>query len=187
MSAVDTNFPGSGRGTFTFTNSGTGTYNFVFYLISSTQAVVQNISNGYIAAGPMYAQAAGPFSLTNLAGNYVFNWSGVQLGSSSAVPFEEDFIGQYALANSNSNSVSGVIDYVELGLSSNTLFTNVGLTGNLVITSDGTADNKYTYVLNNSPSATIHYQVYFVSTSTAFLVTSDTNRTTAGILKLQAP
>jgi hypothetical protein len=185
--AVDTNFPGSGRGTFTFTNSGTGTYNFVFYLISSTQAVVQNISNGYIAAGPMYAQAAGPFSLTNLAGNYVFNWSGVQLGSSSAVPFEEDFIGQYALANSSSNSVSGVIDYVELGLSSNTLFTNVGLTGNLVINSDGTADNKYTYVLNNSPSATIHYQVYFVSTSTAFLVTSDTNRTTAGILKLQAP
>jgi hypothetical protein len=185
--AIDTNFPGSGRATFTFTNSGTGTYSFVSYFVSPTQAVVQNVSKGYIATGPMYAQAPGPFSLTNLAGNYVFNWSGVQLGSSSAVPFEEDFIGQYALANSTSNSVSGVIDYVELGLNSNTLFTNVALTGNLVIDGDGTADNKYTYVLNNSPSATIHYQVYFVSTSTALLVTSDSARTTAGVLRLQVP
>ena len=185
--SIDTNFPGSGRGTFTFTNSGSGTYNFVFYLISPTEGVVQNISKGYVASGPLDAQAAGPFSLSNLAGNYVFNWSGVQLGSSAAVPFEEDFIGQYALASSNSNGISGVIDYVELGLSSNTLFTNIGLTGNLIVNSDGTADNKYTYVLNASPSATIHYQVYFVSTSTAFLVTSDTTRTTAGTLKLQAP
>jgi len=181
--AIDGNFPGAGRGTYSFTNSGTGTYSFIFYMISPTQGVVQNVSKGYVAAGPLSAQAAGPFSAGNLAGNYVFNWSGVQLGSSAAVPFEEDFVGQYALASSN---VSGVIDYVELGLSSNTLFTNVGLTGNLVVNGDGTDDNKYTYVLNGTPSATIHYQVYFVSTSTAYLATSDTTRTTAGILKLQS-
>jgi len=183
--AIDTSVSGSGRGTFTFTNSGTGTYSYTFYMLSAGQAVVQDTSAGYIATGPMSAQPAGPFTSSNLAGNYVFNWSGVQLGSSTAVPFEEDFIGQYALVNNN--QVSGVADYVELGLSSNTLNTNVGLSGNLVLNGDGTADNKYTFNLNGSPSLTINYQVYFVSGSTAFLVTSDSSRTTAGVIKLQNP
>jgi hypothetical protein len=185
--AMDTTVSGSGRGTFTFTNSGTGTYSFTFYMISASQAVVQDTSKGYIASGPMYAQTAGPFTLSNLAGNYVFNWNGVQLGSSTAVPFEEDFIGQYALANTTNNNVSGVADYVELGLSSNTLNTNVGLSGNLLANGDGTADNNYTFNLNGSPSITIHYQVYFASSSTAFLVTADSSRTTAGVIKLQNP
>jgi hypothetical protein len=185
--SIDTTVAGSGRGTFTFKNSG-NVYSDVFYMISSTQGVIQDVSSGIVATGPIYAQSAGPFTLNNLAGNYVFNWSGVQLGSSTAVPFEEDFIGQYVLSNSgSSNSVSGVIDYVELGLSSNSLFSNIALTGNLVINSDGTADNKYTFVVNSSPSLTIHYQVYFVSPSTAFMITADSNRTTAAIIKLQAP
>jgi hypothetical protein len=185
--AIDTSVSGSGRGTFNFTNSGTGTYSFTFYMISAGQAVVQDTSKGYIASGPMYVQSPGPFTLTNLAGNYVFNWSGVQLGSSTAVPFEEDFIGQYALANTTNNNVSGVADYVELGLSSNTLNTNVGLSGNLLPNGDGTADNDYTFNLNGSPSITIHYQVYFASSSTALLVTADSSRTTAGVIKLQNP
>jgi hypothetical protein len=185
--AIDPNYPGSGRGTFTFTNSGTGTYSFIFYMLSATQAFVQNTSKGYVATGPLYSQGAGPFSLASLAGDYVFNWSGIQLGTSTAVPLEEDYIGQYTLANTNSNSVSGVSDYVRLGLGANTLGSDVPLTGNLVINNDGTADNKYTFNLNSSPTTTIHFEVYFASNGTAFLVTSDSSRTTAGIIKLQSP
>jgi len=184
---IDANHPGSGRGTFTFTNSGTGTYSFTFYAVSASQAFVQDTSPGYIATGPMYSQGSGPFSLQNLAGDYVFNWSGVQLANSTAVPLGEDYIGQFTLANATSNSVNGVVDYTQIGVSSNNLYTNVNLTGNLLIDGDGTADNKYTFNVNSSPTATIHFQVYFSSNGTAFMVTADSTRTTAGVIKLQAP
>src|SRR5260370_2694624 len=39
---------GSGRGTLTFTDPSLGTFSFVFYLVSQTQAVMQDTSNGII-------------------------------------------------------------------------------------------------------------------------------------------
>ena len=184
---VDANHTGSGRGTFTFTNSGTGTYTFTFYAVSSTEAVVQNTSKGYIATGPLNSQGAGPFSLETLAGDYAFNWSGVQLADSTAVPLAEEYAGQYTLTNSSGTSVNGTLDYTQLGLSTFNLLTGVNLTGSLVVNKDGTADNQYTFNVNSSPTTTIHFQAYFSSNGTAFLVTADSSRTTTGVLKLQAP
>ena len=184
--SIDPSFPGSGRGTFTFTDSGGGTYSDVFYLISASQGFAQETSNGIIGDGPMYAQTGSPFSLSSSAGNYVFNWSGVQLGSSTAVPFEEDFVGQYALSNTPSSNILGVTDYVELGLTSNSLFMNVGLGGTLSVASDSTSNNLYKFILGGSPSATVHFQAYFANPSTVLLVCSDSDRTTAGVVKLQA-
>ena len=183
--AIDTADVGSGRGTFSFTDSGAGTFNYVFYMISPAQAVVQEISNGIIGDGPFYAQTGGPFTVSGSAGNYVFNWSGVQLGSSTAVPFEEDFIGQYALSSATMNNVAGVTDYVELGLSGNNLFTNIGLGGTLTINNDGVANNLYKFALGGSPSTTINFQAYFANPGTVLLVCSDSNRTTAGIVHQQ--
>ena len=125
--AIDTSNSGSGRGTYTFKASGEGTFSDVFYMISPGQAMVQETSKGIIGNGPMYAQAAGPFTVSGSAGNYVTIWDGVQLGSSTAVPYEEDFVGQYALSNTPASSnLAGVIDYVELGLSSKTLLHECG-------------------------------------------------------------
>jgi hypothetical protein len=115
----------------------------------------------------------------------VFNWSGVQLGSSTAVPFEEDFVGQYALSSATTSNIAGVTDYVELGLSGNTLFLNVGLGGTLTINNDGAANNLYKYALGGSPSSTLNFQAYFANPGTVLLVCSDNNRTTAGIVRQQ--
>jgi hypothetical protein len=104
----------------------------------------------------------------------------VQLGSSTAVPFEEDFTGQYTLSNATANNIAGVTDYVELGLSSNNLFTNIGLGGTLTVNGDGTANNLYKFALGSSPSTTINFQAYFVNSSTVLLMCSDSARTTAG-------
>jgi len=182
--AIDTSNPGSGRGTFTFTSSGI-TVNNVFYVISSTQAVVQETTAGVIGGGPMNAQSPGPFALSGLTGNFVFYWSGVQLGANTAIPLEEDFVGQYALANTSSGNIAGATDYFELGLSGTSLFTDVPLAGTLTINGDGTANNLYKFAVNGSPSATVNFQAYFVNPSTAFLVTSDSNRTIAGIISQQ--
>jgi hypothetical protein len=59
--AIDTtaSIVGSGRGRLTFQDSSLAdSINFVFYLISPTQAVIQDTSNGVIADGSMLAQAA---------------------------------------------------------------------------------------------------------------------------------
>jgi hypothetical protein len=184
--ALDTTHPGSSRGTFTFTDSSGGTYSDVFYLVSSAQGFVQETSRGIIGAGPLYAQTGGPFSVASTAANYVFKWSGVQLGSTTAVPLQEDFVGQYALSNASSNNIAGVTDYVELGLSSTTLFPDVGLGGTLTINGDSTANNLYKFALGGSSSTTINFQAYFANPSTVLLVCSDSNRTTAGVLHQQS-
>jgi hypothetical protein len=186
--AIDTANAGSGRGTYTFTDSGAGTFSDVFYMISPTEAVVQETSRGIIGDGPLYAQVGAPFTVSGSAGNYVFNWSGVQLGSSTAVPFEEDFVGQYALSSAASSNIAGVTDYVELGLSGNNLFTGIGLGGTLTVNGDGTTNNLYKFLLTGSPSTTINFQAYFGNPGsglTVLLVCSDNNRTTAGIVKPQ--
>ena len=184
---IDTAHAGSGRGTFTFTDSKLGTYTYVFYLSSSSQAALQDTSPGVIGDGPMLAQAAGPLTVAGAAGNYAFSWSGVQLGSSTAVPFEEDFAGQYALTSASKDNITGVVDYVELGLSTNSNpFLNVGISGTFTVKGDGTNNNPYSITLGGSPSSTVNFQAYFVDVNTVLLVCSDSNRTTAGIATRQS-
>jgi hypothetical protein len=182
---IDTSNSGSGRGTFTFTDSSAGTFKDVFYVISSSQGLVQETSSGIIGDGPMSAQSAGPFELSGLAGNYVFNWVGVQLGSTTAIPLQEDFTGQYVLANSTGTNISGTTDYVELGLSGNLLYSGVDLNGMLTIASDSSTNNHYKFAVNGSTSTTINFQTYFISPSLAYVVTSDSNRTMSGMISQQ--
>lgn len=183
--AIDTTNAGSGRGTFTFKASGVGTFLYVFYLISGTQAVVQESTAGLIGGGPMYAQTAGPFTVSGSAGSYVFNWTGEQLGSSTAVPLEEDFVGEYTLSSATSSNIAGAIDYVEIGITGNSLFTNVGLGGTLTINGDGTANNLYKFVVGGTSATTVNFQAYFVNSQTVLAVSSDNNRTMVGVLNQQ--
>ncbi len=183
--AIDTNYAGSGRGTFTFTDSGGGTYSDIFYLFSPGQGVVQETSKGIIADGPLYAQTGGPFTASGSAGSYILNWSGVTLGSSTAVPYQEDFVGQFALSSAASSNISGVTDYAQLGLSNKTLFSNVGLGGTVTISGDGTKNNLFRFVLGSSPSITVNFQGYYANPNTVLLICSDSIRTVAGVLKLQ--
>jgi len=183
--SIDTAHAGSGRGTATFKDSSAGTFTLVFYLSAASSGVIQDTSLGLISDGPLHAQAAGPFTVAGSAGNYIFNWSGVQLGSSTAVPFEEDFVGQYILTSASSNNITGVVDFVELGLSSNPAFTNFSTTGALNVTGDGTNNNALTITINGTPSFTFNYQGYYVDPNTMYLVCSNSSRTTAGIVTIQ--
>jgi len=184
---IDTANAGSGRGTMSFTasnNPNLGTFSFVFYLISPTKAFIQDISNGIIGDGTMLAQA-GPFSGSGLAGNFVFNWSGIVLGSSANLTFEEDFVGQYALASSG--AISGTVDFVELGSSTqrNPAFLNQALTGTLVLSGDGRGSNDYTVTTGTSPQTTFHYKAYIANPDLILLVGVDDTRTIAGSASFQ--
>ncbi len=185
--AIDTSNAGSGRGTFQFTDSSTGTYTYVFYAISSSQFVTQNTSKGIIADGPLSAQSGSPFTNSNVTGNYAFSWAGVQLGTANAIPFDEDYAGQLALANSSSgNNVTGTTDYTEIGLSGQTLYSSTGLKGDFVFSGDGSSDNKMQLINSLSPSTTYNVKVYVVNPNTFFMVVIDPIRTTAGAAILQS-
>ena len=175
---------GSGRGTFTFTDSSAGTFSYIFYLFSSTQAVLMETSNGLIGAGSMSAQPSS-VSASALAGNYVFNWSGITIPSSGNIGFEEDFIGQYV--ESSSGSLTGTADFTEPGSTSNRqVFTGVPLTG--TFNPSGTGRNAYQVTVspgNGAPSSTIHFAAYVAAGSTIYVVTTDSNRVTAGSVTQQ--
>jgi hypothetical protein len=182
--AIDSGNAGTGRGTLTFTASSTpsaGTFTFVFYLASATQGFIQDTSNGVIGDGTMLAQT-GPFSAANLAGNYVFNWSGINL----SLGFEEDFAGQYA--QSSSGAITGVVDFVELASPSkrNPAFLGIPITGMLTLNGDGTGANDYTVTTGNSPSTTLNFRAYLGGSNTMLLVDVDSGkRTTAGSASVQ--
>jgi hypothetical protein len=184
--SIDTTNAGTGRGTFSFTDSHGGTYSFIFYLISPSQAFVQDTSNGFITDGPMQAQSGSPFTNATIAGNYAFNWTGVQLGSQNAIPFEEDFVGQYALANTSGDNATGAMDFTELGLSSKQLFLDTVISGSLTIAGDGTSNNTFQVLNHNSPSGTYNLVAYVVNPGTTYVLVTDSTRVTAGIATQQS-
>jgi len=177
-----------GRGTFTFKQSSLGTFSLVFYLMSPTQAVLQDQSVGLISSGTMLGQS-GTISNSSLAGNYAFNWSGQVLPSGGNVGFEEDFVGQYAQANASSNNISGAVDFVEPGSTSNKVpqFLNSVVAGTFNPSGDGTASNNYQVTISSSsaPSTTFNYKAYVASGNTIFVVSSDNTRVTAGAVSPQ--
>ena len=181
--AIDTANAGTGRATLTFTAAGSpnaGTFTFVLYFASATEAFIQDTSNGVVGDGTMLAQT-GTFSAGSLAGNYVFDWSGINL----TLGFEEDFAGQYAL--SSSGGIAGVVDFVELASPSkrNPAFLNIPISGTLTLSGDGTGANNYTVTTGNSPSTTLNYHAYLTGSNTILLVGVDSNRTSAGNASLQ--
>ncbi len=185
--AIDTTYAGSGRGTLTFTDSSHGTFQYVFYLISPTSGVIQDVRSGIVADGTLLAQTGAPFTLSGLAGSYIFNWNGVDLSSSSV----ENFGGQYVLASSASNNISGVVDGTILGASgfgggSVNAFNDIGTQGSLTITADGSANNAYQIVAGNPLGNTYNYQAYIVDANTVFLVGTDNTRVLAGLASRQS-
>jgi hypothetical protein len=178
--AIDTTNAGRGRGTFTFTDSSSGfTFSYVFYLISPTSGVIQDVSSGIVADGALFAQSGSPFTLTGLAGNYAFSWSGVSTNV-------ENYVGQYALASSATNNISGVVDATSLGNNGVGSFPNSGAQGTLTVTSDGSTNNTYQITTGSSVSPTYNFQAYIVDANTVLLVSTDSSRVLAGFVSRQS-
>lgn len=180
----------SGRGTLTFTDTvnNTGTYSFVFYLSSATQGVIQDVTtvlvNNTATAvdvmdGSLLAQTGAPFTSSGLATAYSFDWSGSD-------PFEEDFVGSFAPANTSPN---GLVDYNEF--SAGKLFFGVAFNGVLTIGSDGTGStgqhSAFVAGITGSPAVTINYFAYIANPSTILIMGTDKTRVIAGVLTAQTP
>jgi hypothetical protein len=171
---------GSGRGTITYNVSGqNNTFMYVFYMISPTQAVVQDQSVGIVADGSLLGQPSATISDASLAGNYAINWSG--LTSTNITSDEEDLGGQTALA---SGGLTGTIDLNEFA--SGKQFTSVPLTGTLKLSADPTGHNTLTVSLATSPANNgITFFAYVANNNTVLFMATQTVRLTAGVLTPQ--
>ena len=180
--AIDATNAGSGRGTLTFTDSSQGTFQYVFYLVSPTGGVIQDVSSGIVADGILLAQTGAPFTLASLAGNYAFNWSGVNVSSFSV----ENYVGQYKLANTATTNISGVVDGTSLDINGVASFPNSGAQGTLTINSDGSTNNTYQIATGSSVSPTYGFQAYIVDANTILVVCTDKSRVLAGFVSRQS-
>ena len=188
--AIDASFPGSGRGTATIQTS-KGTFQFIFYMSSATQGVIQDNGKGLVGDGVIMAQTGAPFSQATFANDYGFNLSGVSTNSTNGVSAEEDFVGHIKFSSASSNNVTGTMDFSELN-SNQGAFRNVGLTGGLAISGDGTNSTGSRDGLtitaagtNGGPSSTFKFTVYPVNAQTIFVISQDNDRVTGGTFTMQ--
>lgn len=193
--SIDTNFPGSGRGTLTFTDSSLGTFSFVFYLSSASGGVIQDVSinnnKGNVGDGFLQLQTGAPFTSAGLAGDYGFNFSGVSFNSNTQAQAEEDYVGHLTLSSTASNNVTGAVDFSEFS-SNQGGFLNVVVSGNgLTIGGDGTTSsgtrNALALKINTSPAGTLNFVPYIVDSQHMFVAGTDDNRVISGVITLQNP
>ena len=189
--SIDTNFPGSGRGTFTFHDSARGTFQFVFYMSSATVGVIQDNGLNLVGDGVIMAQTGAPFSNASLANDYAFNWSGNSINSTNLVQGEEDFVGHVKITTATSSNVTGLMDFSELN-SIQGAFHDSALTGGLAINGDGTNSSGSRSGVtitaagtNGGPSSTFKFTVYVVNPTTIFVISQDNDRVTGGVFTAQ--
>jgi hypothetical protein len=167
---------GNGRGTVTFKVAGlTDSFSYVFYLISPTQAVIQDQSLNIVEDGSMLAQGTGTISNASLGGNYAINWSGVTNAAG-----EEDLVGATTLATT---VLAGTVDLNEGGATN----TGVTLGGSLKLSGDGTGHNTLTVNLATAAAAPIPAFAYVAANNTILYVTAQSTRIVAGVLTPQTP
>jgi hypothetical protein len=96
-----------GRGTLSV-----GAHSYVFYIIASSNAILQEITSGVTAHGFLLPSQGGPFVDTTLTGSYSFKLGGTD-GSGTAGN-REDFLGQLTSAGTGTG-LTGTLDLNAFG------------------------------------------------------------------------
>ena len=179
---VDAN--GLGGGVATWTDSKVpGNFDFIFYLISPTEAVFQETDIGITSDGTLLAQAAGPITPASLAGDFASALSGVTQNGS--IVDSNDFVGQLKLTSASGNNATGIMDFTEFSPAHQHQFFDIQSSGPLNITSPGTGPNTLTLTTTFPSPQTFNFTAYAVDSNTVFLVGVDNNRVLAGSIARQ--
>ena len=130
----------------------------------------------------MVSQSASSITAADVAGNYSFSWSGLELVQPAV--FDENYVGQFAQTSVATSNIAGVVDYAQLGLNiinTNGVTLNAGISGTLTVGGDGTQSNTYKIAIGGPSAFTVNFVAYFADGGTVMMVCSDGNRTTAGV------
>ena len=148
-----------GRGTLAI-----GTHAYVFYIISASNAVLQETTSGIIAHGLLVPSQGAPFADSTLTGNYAFRLGGTD--AAGATGNREDFLGQLTSTGSGTG-LGGTLDLNDFGATQ----TGVAITnGTYLPTPAGTLRGTMALPLNTTPSATTRNLVLYMVSPTLFYV-----------------
>jgi hypothetical protein len=151
-----------GRGTLSV-----GTHSYVFYIISPSDAVLQETTSGVIAHGLLLPSQGGPFADTTFTGSYAFRFGGTDAASTAGL--REDFLGQLTSAGSGT-ALAGTLDLNDHGTTQPGLaFTN----GTYLPVPSGTLRATMALPLSTSPATTRNFVLYMVSPTLFYALDTD--------------
>jgi hypothetical protein len=180
---------GTGSDNYTLDACGRGTlsiagHSYVFYIISPSDAALQEVTSGTIAHGFLVPSQGGPFADATLTGSYAFRFGGTD--AAGAAGKREDFLGQLTSAGSGMG-LAGNLDLNDFGATQ---------TGCLPLTMNCVAITNGTYLplpagslratmslpLGTSPATMRNLVLYMVSPTLFFALDTDTTGTAVGAI-----
>ena len=140
-----------GRGTMTI-----GSHSYVFYIISSSNAVLQEITSGVVGYGMLAPSQGGPLADSTFTGSYAFRLGGTDAAGTAGS--REDLVGQVT-SNGSGAGIAGTVD-LNVGATQTGLAIN---NGGFLPNPSGTLRATMSFPIASSPSVTRTFAVYMVS------------------------
>jgi hypothetical protein len=150
-----------GRGTMTV-----GAHSYVFYIISSSNAVVQEITSGVTAHGILLPSQGGPFVDATLTGSYAFRLGGTNAAGTAGN--REDFLGQLTSAGTGTG-ITGTLDLNNFG----TTQAGIPIVGGSYPPPAGGIRETLALPLTTTPASTRNLVFYMVSPTLFFALDTD--------------
>ncbi len=154
-------------------NLSIGSHAYVFYIISTSNAVLQETTSGVTAHGLLVPSQSGPFADSTLTGSYAFRLAGTDAAGTAGN--REDFLGQVTSTGSGTG-LGGTLDLNDFGA------TQTGVTianGTFLPVPAGSLRGTMGLPLNTTPSPTTRNFVLYMVSPTLFYVL-DTDPSPAG-------
>jgi hypothetical protein len=162
-----------GRGTLSV-----GAHSYVFYIIASSNAVLQETTAGVTAHGFLLPSQGGPFVDTTLTGSYAFRLGGTNASGPTAN--REDFVGQLTSAGTGTG-LTGTLDLNDFGT------TQAGIpitSGNYPPPAAGIRETMMLQ-LGTNPASSRNFVFYMVSPTLFYVLDTDTTGTALGVINNQ--
>lgn len=148
-----------GRGALTV-----GAHSYVFYIISASDAVLQETTSGVIAHGFLVPSQGGPFADSTLTGSFAFRLGGTNAAGTAGQ--REDFLGQLTSTGSGTG-VAGTLDLNDFG----TTQTGVAITNGMYLPVPAASlRGTMALPLTTTPSVTTRNLVLYMVSPTLFYV-----------------
>lgn len=186
---------GSGSDNYTMDPCGRGTLSigshaYVFYIISTSDAVLQETTSGVIAHGLLVPSQGGPFANSTLTGSYAFRLGGTDAAGTAGQ--REDFLGQVTSSGSGTG-LAGNLDLNDFGTTPTNTCANFAVTETCIAIANGTylpmpagsLRATMSLPLSTTPATTRNLVLYMVSPTLFFVLDTDSTGTAIGAINNQ--
>jgi hypothetical protein len=167
-----------GRGTLSIVTTPTPR-SYVFYIISASNAVLQETTPGIVAHGFLVPSQGGPLVNSTLTGSYAFRLGGTDAAGPTGN--REDFLGQLA-SNGSGTGVTGSVELNDFGATQSGL----AITNGMYLPSPpASLRATASFPLATTPASTRTFVLYMVSPTLFYALDTDLTGTAVGVINKQ--